>query len=72
VEQQTGHPATSANFATEAPFLQALGMQTVVVGPGSIDCAHRPDEFLPQDQIKPALRLLENLIGNYCFTDTGV
>ncbi len=66
VERLTGHSSGSANFATEAPFLQSLGMQTVVLGPGSIDCAHQANEYLAHDQIKPAIELLKNLIGTYC------
>ena len=66
VEQLTGHSAGSVNFATEASFLQGLGMQTVVLGPGSIDCAHRPNEYLPQNQIDPAVSILKQLIQYYC------
>lgn len=66
VEKLTGHSADSVAFGTEAPFLQSLGMETVVLGPGSIDQAHQPDEFLALDQIKPTLELLQNLIKHYC------
>ncbi len=66
VEKLTGHSANSVAFGTEAPFLQSLGMETVVLGPGSIDQAHQPDEFLALDQIKPTLELLQNLIKHYC------
>ena len=62
----TGYEAESVAFATEAPFLQSLGMQTVVMGPGAIDQAHQPDEFIPLDQIQPAIRILENMIQRYC------
>ena len=65
-EQLTGHSAISAGFATEAPFLQALGMQTLVMGPGSIDCAHQANEYLADDQIKPGVDLLKSLIQRYC------
>ena len=65
-EKLTGHNAISAGFATEAPYLQALGMQTIVMGPGSIDCAHQANEYLPQDQIKPGIDLLKSLIQQYC------
>ena len=44
-ERLTGHRAEAVAFATEAPFLQALGMETIVMGPGSIDRAHQPDEY---------------------------
>ena len=66
VEKLTGHTSTSAGYATEAPFLQALGMQTVVLGPGSIDCAHQADEYLPTNQIAPAISLIKNLVTHYC------
>lgn len=66
VERLTGHSAGNVGFATEAPFLQALGMQTVVLGPGSIDCAHQADEYLAYGQIKPAISLLKSLIQTYC------
>lgn len=65
-EKLTGHSAISAGFATEAPFMQELGMQTIVMGPGSIDCAHQANEYLAQDQINPAVHLLKSLIQQYC------
>ncbi|BFM13571.1 acetylornithine deacetylase [Simiduia litorea] len=65
-EALTGNAAVSAAFATEAPFLQQLGMETVVLGPGSIDQAHQPNEFIPLDQIAPAVTVLQQLIRHYC------
>lgn len=69
VEKLTGHRSESVAFGTEAPFLQSLGMETVVLGPGSINQAHQPDEFLALDQIQPTLDLLHNLIKHYCLED---
>lgn len=65
-ERLTHTSSQSVAFATEAPFLQALGMQTVVMGPGTIDCAHQPNEYLTFDQIDPAITLLTNLIAERC------
>ncbi len=65
-EKLTGHTAIAVAFATEAPFLQQLGMETIVMGPGSIDQAHQPDEFMPLDQIQPCIALLEQFIRHYC------
>jgi acetylornithine deacetylase len=62
----TGHRAEAVAFGTEAPFLQSLGMDTIVMGPGSIDQAHQPDEYLALDQISPTVELLRNLIAHYC------
>ena len=53
-------------FATEAPFLQALDIQTVVMGPGSIDQAHQANEFIALDQISPSIDIIERLIRKVC------
>ncbi len=66
VEKLTGHTAGSVAFATEAPFMQALGMETVVMGPGSIDQAHQPNEYIEQSQIAPAIDVLKHLIKTLC------
>ena len=65
-EKLTGHRAEAVAFATEAPFLQQLGMETIVMGPGSIDRAHQPDEYLELEQIEPCIKLLQNCIRHYC------
>jgi acetylornithine deacetylase len=65
-ERLTGHSAEAVAFATEAPFLQALGMETIVMGPGSIDRAHQPDEYLELEQIQPCIALLQQCIRHYC------
>ena len=65
-EALTGHPAEAVAFATEGPFLNAMGMETVILGPGHIDQAHQPDEYLALDQIRPCITLLEQCIRRYC------
>jgi len=65
-EKLSGHQAEAVAFATEAPFMQQLGMETIVMGPGSIDRAHQPDEYLELDQIEPCIALLQNCIRHYC------
>lgn len=66
VEEWSGHAAEAVNFATEAPFLQQLGMQTLVCGPGYIDQAHQPDEYIPLEHIPLTIDLLEKAIIQYC------
>lgn len=56
-------------FGTEAPFYNGMGCETIVVGPGSIDQAHQPDEFLPIKQIEPTVNLIGSLIHRYCVKD---
>jgi len=65
-ERLTGHQAEAVAFATEAPFLQQLGMEAIVMGPGSIDRAHQPDEYLELEQIQPCIALLQQFIRHYC------
>ena len=65
-EKLTGYGAEAVAFATEAPFLKELGMETLILGPGSIDQAHQPDEYIAFDQITPGVELLRQFIGHYC------
>lgn len=65
-EALTGVPAGVVGFGTEGPYLNALGMETVILGPGSVDCAHQPDEFLPLAAIPPTLDILQGLIRRLC------
>lgn len=65
-EQLCGKESESVAFATEAPFLKAMGIETLVLGPGSIDQAHQPNEFIAHDQIKPAISIIAGLIQRFC------
>ncbi|MEH6625770.1 MAG: acetylornithine deacetylase [Motiliproteus sp.] len=65
-ESLTGHRAKTVAFGTEGPFLQQLGMDTIVMGPGSIDQAHQPDEYLDLKQVKPTIAILEQMIARCC------
>ena len=62
----SGRPPGTVAFGTEAPFLQSLGMETVVFGPGSINQAHQPNEYLDLNQLSPARETLEKVIRHYC------
>ncbi len=66
IEQAAGHRCCAVNYATEAPFLQQIGCETFVLGPGSIEQAHQVDEFLAAEQIKPTIDILSALIQRYC------
>ncbi|MDC0662269.1 acetylornithine deacetylase [Marinobacter sp. SS21] len=65
-ESLTGHRAEAVAFATEAPWLQQLGLETLVMGPGSIDQAHQPDEYLALSQVAPTVTVLRKLIQRFC------
>jgi len=66
LEELSGHSAGTVAFGTEGPFLQQLGMETVVFGPGDIDQAHQPDEYLSADQLQPTIDTLSQVIARYC------
>ena len=70
VERLTGIDVTNANYATEAPFMNLLGCDTLVLGPGSIDQAHQPDEFISLDYVAPTVNLLRNMIKQVCFVSS--
>jgi len=67
-EELTGYPAGSAAFCTEGPYFNQLGIDTVILGPGDIDQAHQPDEYLAEDRITPAIDLLRRLIHRFCMS----
>ena len=69
VEQLTGATASTVAFGTEAPFFQTLSDEVIVMGAGSIDVAHQPDEYLDLSDIKPAVRYLRQVIHQYCFAE---
>jgi acetylornithine deacetylase len=51
----------AVSFATEAGHFQGAGLPTIVCGPGSIDMAHKPDEFVDEAQLAACLEFLERL-----------
>ncbi|MCO4799764.1 MAG: acetylornithine deacetylase, partial [Colwelliaceae bacterium] len=65
-EKISGHKCCAVNYATEAPFIQQLGCQTIVLGPGSIDQAHQPNEFLAHEEINNTNLFISSMINNYC------
>lgn len=65
-EGLSGHPAEAVAFATEGPFLNALGMETLVWGPGDIAQAHQPNEYLATERIEPTLAGLRAMIRQFC------
>lgn len=65
-EELTGYSAGAAGFGTEAPFLRELGMDALILGPGAIETAHQPDEYLELSSLQPTIALLSQLIRRFC------
>ena len=53
-------------FATEGGRFQAGGVATVVCGPGSIDQAHQPDEYISEAQIEAGIAFMRDLGRSMC------
>lgn len=48
-------------FGTEAGLFQSIGMSAIVCGPGAIEQAHKPDEYISRDQLAQCLAMLDGL-----------
>ncbi|MGE0008336.1 MAG: M20/M25/M40 family metallo-hydrolase, partial [Parvibaculaceae bacterium] len=58
----TGSNATVAMpFATEAGQFQVRGYPTVLCGPGNVDQAHQPDEFISIGQVRRCMTFMRGL-----------
>ena len=65
-EELTRATSQSVVFATEGPYFSQLGMETVVLGPGSIEVAHQPNEFIEIEQLQQAIDIYSALIQKIC------
>lgn len=65
-EKYCGHHSHAVAFCTEGPYLAELGIETIILGPGDIDQAHQPDEFMALNRIQPTIELLSSLIRRFC------
>lgn len=54
-------PAKLVSFGTEAGLFQEHGVATVICGPGSIEQAHKPNEFIELSQLDACLSMLDRL-----------
>ena len=63
IELTGGNSSDVVSFGTEAGIFSQLGMSVVVCGPGSIEQAHKPDEFISKDQLSKCLIMLDRLRG---------
>src|SRR5215470_12379874 len=53
-------------FGTEAGLFSAAGIPTVVCGPGSIDQAHKPNEFVAAEQIAQCEQFVRRMVESAC------
>jgi acetylornithine deacetylase len=61
--QLTGaNTTTTVSFASEAGLYQKAGIPAIVCGPGSIDVAHKPDEFITRGELAAGQQFLDRLL----------
>lgn len=56
----------SVSFASDAGWLQTLGIECLLFGPGAIEVAHKPNEFTPKDEFHRAGAIYRTLIERFC------
>ena len=62
VQELTGGNSTEVvAFGTEAGLFSRAGISSVLCGPGSIEQAHKPDEYVTEEQMFSCLNMLERL-----------
>lgn len=60
----SGNPKTrTVSFGSEGGLFQAIGVPTVVCGPGSIEQAHKADEYVTLAQLARCLNFMDTLAG---------
>ena len=55
------------SYASDAGPLQQMGLECVLLGPGNIEVAHKPNESLPKDEFVRARELLDRVVREYCY-----
>ncbi len=65
-EELTNHASESVAFGTEGPFYNDMGIETVILGPGDIDVAHQPNEYLQINRIEPMINILSKMLNHFC------
>jgi acetylornithine deacetylase len=62
----SGNASASVAFGTEAPWLNRMGAEAVVFGPGSMQSAHSPREYVPQVELHRCVEILEEVVYDLC------
>lgn len=54
-------PTTAVNYGTEGGAMGDYGFPTVICGPGSIDQAHQPDEYIERSQLAKGAEMMQRV-----------
>jgi acetylornithine deacetylase len=67
LEDLTGQePLAAVSYGTEAGLYQAAGLDAIICGPGDIGRAHKPDEYIEEDELSACRRMIEDLGRRLC------
>ena len=67
IQQQRPHtPCTGAPFATDGGCLAEIGTKPLIWGPGSIDVAHQPNEYVKIEELNQYEQALEGILRAWC------
>jgi acetylornithine deacetylase len=53
----------AVSYCTEAGLFQQIGIPAVICGPGSIEQAHKPDEYIDASELRKCEVFMEKLVG---------
>jgi len=62
----TGYKATGVSYTTEGSLFSSMGLETVILGPGNIEQAHKPNEYIEVKNIQPMIKIIKKLISKFC------
>ena len=66
LEGRTGKPSSAVKYSTEAAEMAKLDTEPVVFGPGSINVAHKPNEFVPLEELLQGEEIYADAIRTFC------
>lgn len=65
-EQVTGIKARGVPYGTDASVLQKMGTDCLILGPGDIAQAHKPNEFIKTEQLESAVIKFRQIAQKIC------
>ena len=59
--------SSAVAYATDGSHLQLMGMKPIIFGPGSINQAHKPNEFIDMKTLLDFVPILQRIVKKTCF-----
>ena len=60
------HTSSKVAYATEGGLFQQAGIPAIICGPGSIEQAHKPDEYIALEQVVKCESFMQRLLEQMC------